>query len=484
MEVLDRRAGAVRGGIETLVRSLARDAEIRGGAVRSRQQNRLANPSENRMATHARRRIRPRRVVPMDDCSLSRYLLLIDRVVRGIDDQPAPRRPEGLTQQGSERCVRRQPEREPVIHRHHVGEHEALTFASPAFDRQCTTGEIERCTRAQLPYRAGAPEVVERLLQRHLEPERPRIPLACAEEDPELAGERSATPVVLKRDLSGLQTEQTGRFTVEYLLDLLELDEVVARADCREPGPGEVLDQPRQLTPDPLDATVRVDVEATALFDAGQYRRIQIELLGRELRALGGAADDFLRLQDAAVRRRVGQRFTHASIEVDRALRARLLHVKRHERHAAIQRTAREGALDRVASRDRDARRHLLVILQVKVRQHRGRCGEVRARDALAQHGQSDRICRRVGALENADAGLGRQLAGIRRKSRDGHAATFAASSNADRPAPGTRPSAYEKQGSLPANVVATSVIGGWGGPSPVPAANVAAKDQYRRSSP
>src|SRR4029077_5593879 len=77
--------------------------------------------------------------------------------------------------------------------------------------------------------RTGSSQVVEGLLERHLDAQIPRIAFSPAEEHAQLTSQCAASPLGVERGLPGFDAERPRRLGIEYLFDLLELDEVVAR---------------------------------------------------------------------------------------------------------------------------------------------------------------------------------------------------------------------------------------------------------------
>ena len=139
--------------------------------------------------------------------------------------------------------------------------------------------------------------------------------LRRAEQHAELARQRAAAAVVLQGDRACLDPEQRGSLGVEHLLHLLQLDEVVARADRPEPDTGELLDEPRELAANALAAAEGLDGEAPSLFDSVEHAWVELQPLARRHRSLGRVADDFVLAEDTAVGRRVRQRREHAPVE-------------------------------------------------------------------------------------------------------------------------------------------------------------------------
>ena len=164
-----------------------------------------------------------------------------------------------------------------------------------------------------------------------------------------------------------------------------------------------MLDEPRQLAPHSLDASVPADVERAAFLDPGKRRFVDAEPLGRETRSVGGAPHDFLDGEVAPKGWGEREAVAHAPVELRDRRGVGTVGVQGDQRHSAIQRAARHRRPDRVERRDRDARRHLLVRLQVKVRQDDGGCGEVGAFDTRPEDRERARVGRRVLTLEDAD---------------------------------------------------------------------------------
>ena len=97
---------------------------------------------------------------------------------------------------------------------------------------------------------------------------------ASAEEAPDLAGEHAAAGVVLQGELSLRDTERRGGVLVEDLLDLLELDEVVARPDRAEAQPGKWNASEGSSLAKPVRAAVPLEVQSAALLDPLQRARV------------------------------------------------------------------------------------------------------------------------------------------------------------------------------------------------------------------
>ena len=131
--------------------------------------------------------------------------------------------------------------------------------------------------------------MVHGLLDRHLPTDLARDLLTPAEQAPHLPGEHAAAAVVLKRQLAEMETQPGGDRSIEDLFDLLQLDEVVARADGAEPHARQLPHGPGELASHAVDAAVALDVEATAGIDPVELCRIDPEPVGREVRPLGRA---------------------------------------------------------------------------------------------------------------------------------------------------------------------------------------------------
>ena len=110
--------------------------------------------------------------------------------------------------------------------------------------------------------------------------------------------------------------EESRQLGIEYFLHLLELDEVVAGPDVREPDPGELLDGPGKLAPDPLGSPVGVGVQSAPFLHPVELRWIDPEPVDREVCSLGGAANDLVRGQVAPVGRGIRQAFANPAVEV------------------------------------------------------------------------------------------------------------------------------------------------------------------------
>ena len=89
--------------------------------MRPGEEQRLPDSAEDRMAGHTRCRIRASGVVTVDEHGLSCEVLFVDRVVWGIDDEARARGTKRPLHEGAQAGIRREPEGEPVIHRHGVG---------------------------------------------------------------------------------------------------------------------------------------------------------------------------------------------------------------------------------------------------------------------------------------------------------------------------------------------------------------------------
>ena len=92
--------------------------------------------------------------------------------------------------------------------------------------------------------------------------------LPAAEHRPNRPGEHPASGVILQSHLSLRDSQLRRSVRIEDLLDLLQLDEVIGRADHAEPQPGELQDESGQLTLEPVRAVVAIEVQAPEFFDA------------------------------------------------------------------------------------------------------------------------------------------------------------------------------------------------------------------------
>src|SRR5437773_5975191 len=99
----------------------------------------------------------------------------------------------------------------------------------------------------------------KRALQRHLSAQWSGRSFPLPEQRADLGGQNPPTAVILERDLAMLDAQSRCGGGVQDLLDLLKLDEVIARADAPEPQPGHLHHQPWQLAPDPLGTAVRIE---------------------------------------------------------------------------------------------------------------------------------------------------------------------------------------------------------------------------------
>ena len=114
----------------------------------------------------------------------------------------------------------------------------------------------------------------------------PRVVLAAPEQSADLAGEHAAAGVVLQSQLPLPHPERgRGRF-VEDLLDLLQLDEVIARTDRTEAQPGELEGERRQLAQQPIGAPVPIEVEPAVLLDSLQIAIVHLPTLAGEARTV------------------------------------------------------------------------------------------------------------------------------------------------------------------------------------------------------
>src|SRR5207248_5554580 len=105
---------------------------------------------------------------------------------------------------------------------------------------------------------------------------------------PDLAGQYPATGVVLEGELALAHAQRLRGRRVEDLLDLLQLDEVVARADRTEAQPGQLEGQTRQFPAQPVGAAVPGQVDPAELLHPGQLVGVDPEPLGGEPGAVDG----------------------------------------------------------------------------------------------------------------------------------------------------------------------------------------------------
>ena len=261
-----------------------------------------------------------------------------------------------------------------VVHRGRVGEQQPLPLDAVAVHRREAAAEVHRHALAELGVRADGRQVVQRLLHRHRGPQLARVVLAPAEQRADLAGQHTAAGVVLQGELPLVDAERVGGRLVEDLLDLLQLDEVVAGTDGSEAQPGELERQTRQFAGQPAAAAVAVKVDAAELLDAAQLVAVHAEPAGREQRPVDGRPAYLGRGQLAHGARRVRVPLADVPVELLDAGPAGLVAVQRDQRHAAVHRRGRERRPDRVDRRDRHRGRQFHVPLVVEVRQDdRGR---------------------------------------------------------------------------------------------------------------
>jgi hypothetical protein len=131
---------------------------------------------------------------------------------------------------------------------------------------------------------------MERLLERHLQTERPGEIPPAPKEMAKLSREDTAAAVVLQRHLPGLDSEPSRRRSIENLLNLLEFDEVVRRADRAEPETGQLHDHSGQLLANPVGVTVKPDIDASVLLYSLELPSVDAEPVGRELSAFDRAS--------------------------------------------------------------------------------------------------------------------------------------------------------------------------------------------------
>ena len=235
--------------------------------------------------------------------------------------------------------------------------------------------------------------MVHGLLDRHLPADGARDLLATAEQPPHLPGQHPAAAVVLERQLTDVDAEFGGDRSVDDLLDLLELDEVVAGADRAEPHARQLPRHPRQLAADAFGAAVSVHIETTALLDPLELSSVEREAVNCEGRTLLRAPKNVVGGQLEPTSRRPRVPLPDAPIEITDGLDARPLDVERDQGHAAVHRAAGEGRADRVPRRYGDARRHLHVVLVEEVGQHDGWRHEIGISDAILQQREKSAVC-------------------------------------------------------------------------------------------
>ena len=93
--------------------------------------------------------------------------------------------------------------------------------------------------------------------------------LPAAEHRPDRTGEHAAASVILQGQLPGGHPQLGRGVRLEDLLDLLQFDEVVGRADHAESQPGQMQHQTGQFAPEPVGAVVPVEVEAPGTLPPG-----------------------------------------------------------------------------------------------------------------------------------------------------------------------------------------------------------------------
>ena len=122
--------------------------------------------------------------------------------------------------------------------------------------------------------------------------------------------------MILQSHLSLRDAQLRRGVRVEDLLDLLQLDEVIGRADHAEPQPGELQHEPGQLALEPIRAVVAVEVEAPEFLDALENRRPGAEPFGRERPAVARTAQHILGRQLGARPRRIRVPLADAPVEL------------------------------------------------------------------------------------------------------------------------------------------------------------------------
>ena len=159
------------------------------------------------------------------------------------------------------------PEREAVVHRRRVGQHQPLALVAVQRHRGTPVGEVEGQPLPELVPRPGRAQVEERLERQVDRLDLPRVVLAPGEQSADLAGQDTAASVVLDGELPLAYAEQGRGLRVHHLLDSLDLHEVVARADRAEPEPRKLHRESGELVPQAVHAAVPPEVEPAALLD-------------------------------------------------------------------------------------------------------------------------------------------------------------------------------------------------------------------------
>ncbi len=406
-ELLDHRAGAVACRVQALLRTLGRHAQVRRGEVHAGHEHGLSHGPERRPGGHLVRGVRAAGVVPVHQRRGAVDLLLVDGVVRGVDDQAGGTGAQVQRPQSRQAAVRGGAEREPVVHGRRGREHHPVPLVAVQRDGRAAGPEVVAEPPSQLLARPGRGQVRQRTLHSHLQRHGP-VDLASPGEQPaDLAGEHPASGVVLQRQLS-LGHPQDGRGPgVQDLLDDLQLDEMVARPDRPEPEPRGLEGQPGQLTAKPGHAAVAIEVEATALLDPRQRVRLQPVAVDTEGRALVGRAQHIRGRELAAPARRVRVARRHGIEETGYRGPVRHVGVQGHERHPAVDRRAGEGRTDRSDGGHGDAGGHLHVVLVVEVGQHDRWSREVDGIDTARERLQHPRVGGCVDTVEYPRGVLG-----------------------------------------------------------------------------
>ncbi len=341
------------------------------------QQHRLARLRERRARGHHLCVPGAARVVAVDDAGALADGLLVDAVVGGVHDEPAGRTAEALRGKGPQRGVRRDPEREAVVHRRGVGQHQPLALVAVQRHRGTPVGEVEGQPLPELVPRPRRAQVEERLERQVDRLDLPRVVLAPGEQSADLAGQDTAASVVLDGELPLAYAEQGRGLRVHHLLDSLDLHEVVARADRAEPEPRKLHRESGELVPQAVHAAVPPEVEPAALLDTLEVVGGCAPALHAELGAVLGRLEHLAGAQLLVALRRVGVALAHAPHEALDRPRVRVVRVQRDQRHPAVDRRAGQVGPDRAAGGDGHAGGQLHLRLVVEVRQHDRRSGEV-----------------------------------------------------------------------------------------------------------
>src|SRR6202030_1600501 len=165
--------------------------------------------------------------------------------------------------------------------------------------------EVERHPLTELSPGSRGGELVQRLLNAHHRPNGPGGGEAASEARAHLDVQHAIAPVVLEGDLAKLDSELGGSLRVEDLLDLLELNEMRARAHRSETQARQLDRHPGELAPHTLHAAVWLDAQATAFLDAVELRRVQAIAVDREAGAFRGAAHHLVRREHGLVGGRI-----------------------------------------------------------------------------------------------------------------------------------------------------------------------------------